>query len=415
MLSSRSFKSRIAGWLLSDLETKALPPSGVANPEQWFVDLLNASPAQSGINVNPTTAMQCTAVYRAVTLIATSLGNLPVKVYKRLDEGGKEADPSHPAFSLVHDDATEWQSAADFRERITADALLHGAGFALVQRDLSGDPGDPVELIYLPPGTVQAKVDSYGEPFYLLGSAQTRYGFRDVLHVAAPFDLAPIKACREAIGLALVLERYAARLFGNGARPSGIITLKDRADEKAVANISAAWKAAHGGDKSGGTAILPGDAGYQQLTFSSVDAQFAEMRSFQVAEIARAFGVPPVLLQDYDRATWSNSEQMGRQFLQFTLLPWLQAWQAAYRRALLTPDERSTHLIEFIVDDLLRGDFASRVEGYSKLIAARVLNPNEVRAMENRAPYVGGDEFVNPNTLTSGTPQAPAPKENNDE
>lgn len=406
-MSLNSFKSRLANWLLSDIEVKSSPVSGVTNPETWLVDLLNAGPAQSGISVNPTTAMQCTPVYRAVTLIASSIGNLPVKVYRRLDTGGKEADPTHPAYGLVHDDATEWQSAAEFRERITADALLHGAGFALVQRDSAGHP---VELIYLPPGNVQVKADDYGEPFYLVGSTHTRYSFRDILHVAAPFELAPIKACREAIGLALVLERHAARLFGNGARPSGLLSVKQsenrKVDDKTLANIVAAWKVAHSGDKSGNTAILPNDVEYQQLTLNSVDAQFAELRAFQIPEIARVFGVPPILLQDYSRATWSNSEQMGRQFLQFTLLPWLQAWQAAYRRVLLTPDERATHQIEFIVDDLLRGDFASRVEGYSKLIAARVLNPNEVRAMENRAPYAGGDEFVNPNTLTSGAPPA---------
>lgn len=405
-MRQRSVKSTIVNWLLSDVELKSSLVSGVTSPDDWFRDMMGANPAQSGISVNPTTAMQCTPVNRAVTLIATSVGNLPVKVFKRLGGGGKEADPTHAAYALVHDDATEWQSAAEFRERITADALLHGDGFALVQRDADGRP---VELIYLPPGTVQPKVDDFGEPFYLIGTDQRRYGFRDVLHVAAPLGLAPIKTCREAIGLALVLERYAARLFGNGARPSGILSLKDKADATALANINAAWNAAHGGGKSGGTAFLPGDAEYQQLTFSSVDAQFAEMRAFQIGEIARAFGVPPILLQDYSRATWSNSESMGRQFLQFTLLPWLQSWQAAYRRVLLSPDERSTHLIDFVVDDILRADFGSRVEGYAKLISSRVLNPNEVRAMENRPPYPGGDEFVNPNTMTAGTPAAPAP------
>jgi HK97 family phage portal protein len=338
---------------------------------------------------------------------------LPVKLFRRLDEGGKEVASEHASYKLAHDDANEWTSAAEFREQLTIDALLHGSGYAIVQRD---DQGAPVELHRVDPQAVSVETNRLtNEPVYVID--RQRYGFGDVLHLKAPGGAAPIKACKEAIGLALILEKNAARLFASGGRPSGIVSVKsvdpngnENVSADALKRVKAVWEAAFGRGKQGGTAFVPADTTYTPTAFTSVDAQFLEMREFQTVEIARALAIPPVLLQDYSRATWSNSEQMGRQFLQFTLLGWLRAWENAYRRALLTFDERATLNFEFIVDDLLRGDFASRVEGYAKLISSRVLNPNEVRALENRAPYAGGDEFVNPNT-TSNTAPAPAAPE----
>lgn len=412
-MSSNSFKSRLANWLLSDIEVKSSPVSGVTNPETWLVDLLSAGPAQSGISVNPTTAMQCTPVYRAVTLISESVG-LPAKLYRRLEKGGKEPDTAHPAYTLAHSDPNEWQSAAQFREQVTTDAILHGHGFALVQRDTEDRP---LELLRLPPGTVTAKTDDFGEPYYLVGTDQRRYGFRDIIHISAPGGIAPISAAKEAIGLALVLERHAARLFGHGARPSGVLSIKPRGNEETdksvLANVHAAWSAAHGNGQSGKTAFLPADAEYTQLTLNSVDAQFAEMRTFQVLEIARAFRVPPHMLYELDRATWSNIADMGREFLTYSLRYWLDAWESAYRCTLLTPEERSGWFFEFVTDDIQRADYATRIDGYAKQIAARIRSPNEIRALENLPPYEGGDEFVNPNTLTSGAPPA-SPQETPD-
>ncbi len=409
-MRSRSIKTSIVNWLLSDIEVKSSNVSGVANPDDWFRDLMGANPAQSGIAVTPATAMQCTAVYRAVTLIAESVG-LPAKLYRRLEKGGKETDTAHRAYALAHSDPNEWQSAAQFREQVTTDALLHGAGFALVQRDGDGE-GLPVELLRLPPGTVTAKTDDYGEPFYEVGAERRRYGFRDIIHITAPGGIAPIKAAREAIGLALVLEHHAARLFGNGARPSGMLSIKSD-NPVTVERVSAAWNGTHGGQKSGGTALLPADVEYKPLILTSVDAQFQEQRVFQVLEIARAFRVPPHMLYELDRATWANVGDMGREFLTYSLRYWLDAWESAYRRTLLTPEERAGWFFEFVTDDIQRADYASRIEGYTKQIAARIRSPNEIRALENLPPYEGGDEFVNPNTLTSGTP-APAPEESPD-
>jgi HK97 family phage portal protein len=143
---------------------------------------------------------------------------------------------------------------------------------------------------------------------------------------------------------------------------------------------------------------MPDDVVWQALTLNSVDSQFLEMRAFAVAEIARVFRVPPIFLQDYGRSTWSNSESMGQQFLTYCLMPWVKRWEGEIRLKLFTPDERNEFFAQFLTDDLLRADFDARMDGYSKAITARILNPNEARAAENRPPYAGGEKFENPNT-----------------
>src|SRR5262249_52282515 len=156
---------------------------------------------------------------------------------------------------------------------------------------------------------------------------------------------------------------------------------KSIANPDTIAKIRDAWNLAHGGDKSGGTAIVGSDASYTTLTLNSVDAQFLELRNHQIQEIVRAFRVPPHMLYDLGRATWSNSEQMGLEFLSYSIQPWLDALRAALRRALFTEDERRQgYCIEFDTDDLTRADIGARAQAYSSLIASRVLNPNEARA-----------------------------------
>lgn len=130
---------------------------------------------------------------------------------------------------------------------------------------------------------------------------------------------------------------------------------------------------------------------------TSTDAQFLELWTLAIVEIARVFRVPPHMLFELGRATWGNAAEMGASFLRFTLDRWIKVWQGEIRLKLIAPEDRRTFYAEFLLDDLLRADLAARAEAYSKLIAARVLNPNEARARENLPPYDGGNAFLNPN------------------
>lgn len=384
----------------------------LASPDPALLALFGATPSLSGASVNADTAMGVPAVSNAVSLIADAIGTLPAKVFSRQTTGDKEVNSSHPACAVVHDNANDWTSANQLRTQITVDALLHGNGYAFANRV----NGKVIELIRLDPSAVTPQLDSAtGEPSYIVKEGNTKrvLSFRDVLHIPAltgadgMTGISPIYFAREAIGLAIVLEGHAAKLFARGGRPTGLLKFAKRLDVETAKRISESWHASHSGDASGKTAVLEEGADFQPLTFNSVDSQFEELRHFQIHEIARAFRVQPVLLMEMDRATWSNSEEMNRQFLQFTLLPWLRKWEAAYSRVLLNPDERGSTSIEFVLDDLLRADTATRTEAYAKFRAMGVMTGNEVRKLENLPPHADGDTLQNPYTTTQA-PQVAA-------
>ena len=388
------------------VETKG----ALADPESWLFELFEgAAPSIAGPVVSPITAMTCAPVRCAVQAIAETVSQLPLMVYQRGENNSRERITDHPAYALLHDSANDWTPAATFIEQVTRDALLqpHG-GFAFINRV----GGKTQELIRLNPyRTPVVPKEINGEPAYqVTENGGTRLlSWRDVIHIPSPSEslFGLVHDARQAIGLALVMEQYAARLFGRGARPAGILKFKGKLDAASSTRMKASWQAAHGGSNSGGTAVIEEGGEFQPLTLNSVDAQFLEMRKFAIEEIARHFRIPPVFLMDYGRATWSNAEAMGQQFLTYTLMPWIKRWEGEIALKLFTPDERKLYFAEFNTAALLRTDFDKRMDGYQKAIAARIFNPNEARAIENYPPYVGGDKYENPNT-SSPLPVVPA-------
>lgn len=386
-------------------EKKAIPLS-----DPLALELFGAIPTHSGVNVSGTSALRVPAVLQAIRLIAETIGSLPVKAYRETD-ASKEAAKDHPAYRIVHLDANGWTSAGQLRTDLTLDALLHGNGFAQVVRY---NDGRPFELHRLEPTSVSIRADDQtGEPIYVINRAgkQIVLPYTDVLHVAAFGGVSPITLGCEAIGVAVQLEKHAAQLFGSGARP-GLMLHKDTKvggpdGERAIGNMRRSWEAA---SATGFRSPFIADDGWkvEQISFSSTDAQFLEHRLEQVNEIARIFGVPPHLLWELNRATWSNSEEMGRSFLQLCLRPWLDRWQDAYNRVLFTEDERDDHYCEFVIDDLQRADAAGRADIFGKLIAMRAMTPNEVRAAMNLPAIDGGDELANPYTTTTKPSTLPA-------
>lgn len=390
-----SLKSRFQKFL--GRETKSL-----ASPEAWLLDIFGAqSPSASGITVTPRTAMECAPVRCGVQAISETIGQLPLIVYQRGANGSKERAPDHPAYKLLHDAANEWTPAAKFREEITRDAILRPlGGFAFINRV----DGKPVELIRLDPESSPVTVDSTnGEPVSTVqeGSNRREIARENILHIPTPSMSGRGLAydARNSIGLALVLERYANNLFANGVRPGSLLLAKDAKTPEAVKNIKALFNAQFSGDGTGSNAVLPGDLIYQQLTLSSVDAQFEELRRFSIEEIARHLRVPPHILYEMSRATWGNSEEMSQHFLDFTMMRWIAAWEGELRLKLFANDP--SHFAEFQTDNFVRANYAARMEGLSKAIAARVLSPNEARAILNLPPCEGGDQFINPNVQTT--------------
>lgn len=379
------------------LETKA----SISAPDADLFALFGATPSASGIRVTPRNAIKCAPVRNALAAISEPLGTLPVHVYAT---DGKERATNHPTYRLLHDQANDFMSASQFRELMTADALLHHGGFAFIARN---SEGAPVSLHRLDPNEypVTVKNDPFEGPTYEIqqDGKTSAIPRENVFHLPSPSlsGRGLVHDAADIISLSLILGRHASNLFANSARPSGVLSLKGTVTPDGLKMAKAAWLAAHGGDKGGGTAVLSADAEWSALTMSSVDAQFEQMRRYSVAEIARFFNISPIFLQDLGRATWSNSEQAKDNLLSVTLLPWITRWQGEIALKLFNNDERSKFYAEFMVEGFVHADYAAKTEGISKLIAARVINPNEARGMLNFPAYADGNEFINPNVQTA--------------
>lgn len=379
-------------WPRREIETKAAV-SDVTIPEQWLFELFGATPASAGISVSATSALTVPAVQSAVRVIAESAASLTARV-KRI-EGSRETDaPEHPVQALIDVQVSDWADWFTLIRDIVSEANCHDAGgFAWCNRT----NGSIREIIKFDTGLLQATTRRNGETAYKIDNRDLDPA--DVIHLRGPFSKSPLSLAREAIGTALVMERHQAKFFANGARPGGVLETPKAIGDEGVKKMLGGWKAAHqGADNSGKTPLLWDGTTYRPLTMNSTDAQFLELRKFVIIEIARAFRVPPSMLFELDRATWSNSEQMGREFLVYCLEPWLKALEGALRRALFTPEERPAHKIVFERDDLTRADLGARATAYSSLISSRVINPNTARKWEGEEPYDGGDEYANPNT-----------------
>lgn len=366
-----------------------------------------AVPTAAGVSVGPGSALTVPAVNCAVRAISEAVATLDVRVVRR-DGGAVTKVSDHPVAGLLRDRVNDWTPSFEFLRDLVAQALIYDAGgLAWVNRV----GGRPVEVIAYDASrlTAQRHESGTGEFRYFLNGRELPAA--DVIHLRSPFGRSPLSLARESIGLALTLDAHAARLFGNGAKPSGVLSVRGHLSAEGLNRLRTSWQLAHGGGKTGGTAILEGDLNYTPLTMSSVDAQFQEMRAFEVLQIARAFRVPPQMLFDLERATWSNSEQMGREFLTYTLEPWLRSLEGCLRQALFSPEEYPSHLVHFERDDLTRADIGARATAYSSLIAARVVNPNEVREWEGLPSYEGGNEFANPHTSATASAGAAAPQD----
>lgn len=378
----------------------------LASPDPALEAILGITPTTSGIAISAYSALQVPVVANAIQLISEAVASLDVHVKFR--DGDAEVDViDHPVLDLLRGDANDWTSGFELIRQIMIDALVSdGGGMAWVNRV----NGRPVEIISYRQGviTFDANNDTL-ERVYRLGDR--RIPARDVIHLMPPLYRAPLNLAREAIAIAVAMDRHAARLFTRGGRPSGVLSFAKGMAEDAVKKARAAWRQTHEGEDTGGqTAILYDGATFTPLAMTSTDSQFLENRRFQIEEIARAFNIPAPMVGDLSRATWSNSEQKGREFLSYTLEPWLRGLEGALNRALFTDEERGRYVIRFDRDDLTRADLATRATVINSLIASQTLNPNEGRSWLGLPPRAGGDQFLNPNI--SAAPAAPQLEDN---
>ncbi len=367
-----------------------------------LLSALGGSPTSSGISINVDSALRVPVVFGALRVIAESVGQLPVHAYHRTAAGGRERASDHRVEALLTT-PNDWTDGALLRTDMTLSLAAYGEAFAFVNR---GADGCPVEMIRLDHGSVSVETDRLTmEPAYHLidaNGSRRPVDRRDILHVRSMglrghTPLRPIMEAREAIGLAAVLEAYAAGLFGRGCRPAGVLKIPGKLGDAPQQRLRVSLTQNYAGAGNAGKLLLLEDGvTFEPHQLTSADSQFLEMRRFQLQEIARVWRVPLHLLGDLERTTHNNAESMGQAFLTFTLLPYLKLWQGALNRMLFTPEERRSYYIEFNVDDLARADLGVRMQAYATAISHGIYNPNEVRGMENRDGYQGGEVYTRP-------------------
>lgn len=374
--------------------------STLAQPSQWFVQELAANPAASGATVNANTAMGATAVYAAVSLLARTVATLPLHTYERIDRGKRQAR-DHPLYTVLKNRPNPYQTSSEWRETMQAHLGLWGNAYSEIVFD---GRGRAVQLWPLRPDRmkdIKIKADGSLEYIYQVNDGQlVTVPGRLIFHVKALSTdglrgISPITQCREAIGLALAAQEYGARWFGNGARPSGVLQTPQKLSNEAHGRLKGSWNATYQGlTNANRVAILEEGLTYQQIGLPPEDSQFLETRQFQVAEVARIFNVPPHLIGDLSKATFSNIEHQSIDFLEHSVRPWLVKWEERILLSLFPEAEQGRYYAEFNVDGLLRGDIKSRYEAYSIGRQNGWLSADDIRERENMNPLDDGQGAI---------------------
>ena len=368
----------------------------------------------SGKNVNERSAMQMTAVYACVRILSEAVAGLPLHLYRYNKDGGKEKALDHPLYGLLHDEPNPEMTSFVFRETLMTHLLLWGNAYAQIIRN---GKGEILALYPLMPNRMQVDRNEKGQLVYTYTRSKDDANAKDcspvvlrpddVLHIPGlGFDglvgYSPIAMAKNAIGMAIACEEFGAKFFANGASPSGVLEhpgiLKD------PDKVRNSWNAAYGGSSNAHkVAVLEEGMKYTPISISPNEAQFLETRKFQINEIARIFRVPPHMVGDLDKSSFSNIEQQSLEFVKYTLDPWVIRWEQSLSRALFSKDEKRKFFFKFNVEGLLRGDYQSRMNGYAVGRQNGWMSANDIRELENldRIPAeAGGDLYlVNGNML----------------
>ena len=365
--------------------------------------------SSSGKTVNERSAMQMTAVYSCVRILSEAVAGLPLHVYRYDGKGGKDKALEHPLYRLLHDEPNPEMTSFAFRETLMTHLLLWGNAYAQLIRN---GKGEVVALYPLLPSKMTVDRDQAGRIYYAYSRTQedahtlgrdqqVLLSPHDVLHIPGlGFDglvgYSPIAMAKNAIGMAIACEEYGASFFANGAAPGGV--LEHPGVVKDPKRVRESWNAIYQGSRNAHRiAVLEEGMAYKAIGISPEQAQFLETRKFQINEIARIFRIPPHMVGDLEKSSFSNIEQQSLEFVKYTLDPWVVRWEQSLHRALFSPEEKKRFFVRFNLDGLLRGDYQSRMTGYAVGRQNGWMSTNDIRELENLdriPPELGGDLYL---------------------
>lgn len=391
-----NLRNRIATWLLR----------GIHPRDPALTEWLGGAMTAAGVSVTADSAMRVAAVYSCIRVLAETLAGLPLIVYRRKPGGGKARATDHWTYPLLHGAPNGWMTSFAWREMGMAHLGLRGVAYSRIVGDRRGKR----QLIPLHPDRVRTALLDSGRLAYEVQNKNG--GFTTLLQeevLRIPFmtldgitPVTPIQAQRETIGASLASQDYGARFWANDARPTGgwVEMEGDFKDDAAATKFRDKWQQSMTGENRHKTIFLPRGMKYNPLSLTMEDAQFLETRKFQRSEVAGLFRVPPHMIGDLERATFSNVEQQSIDFVVYTMQPWLSRWEQELTRGLLSEAEQEEYFVEFLVDGLLRGDAAARANYFRTAVLTGWMNRNEVREIENMNKADGLDEFIVPLNMT---------------
>lgn len=384
------------GLSASAQDTQGVSGVSAASSQGWLTSLLGGSKAKSGARVNESTAMAISTNYRCLTVLSGTVGMLPLTLYRRVKDGREKA-VDHPLYRLTKVGPNSKHTAFNWRRASQANLSMAGNAFSLVDRDSKG----AVQQMRMVPASlvkVRRNQDS-GDLFYDTPWERS-IPARRMLHVRGfswdgDVGMSTLELARETMGLALTTEEAGSEVFSKGAIPPFIISVKGNPDKEQRKTYRDGWNELWSGQRYA-PAVVGEMVKVEQLKFSLEDLQFLGLRKFQTVEICRWHGVPPHKAYELDRATFSNIEHQGIEWLQDSVDPILVNWEQEMSRTLLTPSEQDELYFEFDRGALLRTDIKTRYEAYKIARDIGDLSVNEIRNFENRSAVQGGDTRLEP-------------------
>jgi len=398
--------------LLSSLEKR----SNLATPEKWLVDwFAGGFESTSGVRVTSATAMTFVAVYSCIDILSRTVGSLPLYLYRRLPEGGKELAKNHPLYQLMRRRPNPEITAMRYRSTLQGHLASWGNAYSYIEW---GGNGYPKALWPLRPDKIQPSRQN-GRLTYRYYPSSGDLKTSDSFDIPAEFVLhipgfgydgvmgySPITLAREAIGLGMAAEEYDARYFGSGTHPSMIVEHPGRLSPEGYANLKNALTDSYSGlGKAHRLMLLEEGMKASPIAIKPEDAQLLETRKFQVNEIARLFHIPPHMIADVEKTTsWGTGiEELNIGFITHTMRPWFVLWEEELGRALLLDREQEEYFFEFDLSQLLRGDTLKQMQAWVMAKRNGIFNADEIRGWANLNPIPDGlgKEYIVEKNMTT--------------
>jgi HK97 family phage portal protein len=378
-------------WLRSERRNNLNnPQTPLSAPEDWLYDALGAGQSATGVRINPDTALEISAVWAACRLVSSTIATLPLPVFRETD-GAKERTKDHPVHNLLNRRPNPELSAFVFRELLAGHVLLFGNAYVEIERN---GRGEPVALWPLHPAAVSIhRLDDRKVYVVRVDGIEIPIPAENILHVQGfsvdgILGLSPVFKARDTLGMAKASEAFGAAFYRNGAVPLSVITAPGNVTPDQKREISESFNREHQGlSRAQRVAILSGGMTASPLGISPEHAQLIESRAFSISEVARVFGVPPHMIGDLSRSTYSNIEHQGHEFTKYAIEPLCKRIEQEMTYKLLTDGS----YVEHVLEGLLRGDSAARASFYREMTNIGAMTINEIRRLEGLNPIEGGD------------------------